>query len=122
MVGIWPGSGGGDGLPDPALGFTSGLDQPGDSVGESVRGVVVRQRALSGGPLQEVGCVVASAGEPGEARGEDGQARIAGGGWRGLGDAGCPFTDAGLRVFELVVKVTLMAPFGGAAAGGPGGP
>ncbi len=64
---------------------------------------------------------MATVGKPGETGGEDGQVWVAGGGWCGVGDAGCPFTDAGLRVFELVVEVTLGAPLGGAAAGGSGG-
>ena len=45
VFGVGPGSGGGDGLPDSALGFTLGLDEPGDSVGKGVGGVVVGPRA-----------------------------------------------------------------------------
>ena len=112
---------GGDGFPR-LVGACGLLGERGDAVAERVGGVVVGQVGLCCGLGEEFGDVCPGLAEGGEAGGEDGQAGVAGHLWCGIGDAGCPFADAGLCGLEPKVEAALGVVFGGRVGGRPGGP
>jgi hypothetical protein len=98
-----------------------GFGEVGDPVAEGVGRVVIRQRALLSGPLQDAVGVVTGLVEGGQLHRQAGQSRVSGEGRDRLDDVWGPFPDAGFGDLEPRVEVALGLVFCWCPADGSGG-